>query len=292
MDDFHIRKLVVIGVGLIGGSVAASLRKAGRVQHVVGIGRGRANIERALELGVIDSASDSAQDAAMDADLVLMAVPVSQNDSVLAALRPAIGNGVVVTDAGSTKRDFVAAVRRAVGARAAGVVPGHPIAGAELTGVEAASASLFESKRVVLTPLEESDPGAIGKVEAMWSACGAQVMRMEPERHDRIFSAVSHLPHALAYALVELIASREEAEELFGFAASGFRDFTRIAGSSPEMWRDICMANRDLIADDIDRFQRSLADLSARIRAGDADAVQRVFESARNAREAWLRGRS
>lgn len=292
MNDFRLRKLVVIGVGLIGGSVAAALRRAGRVQHVVGVGRGRANIERALELGVIDSATDSAQSAAMDADLVLLAVPVSQNDRVLSALRPAIESGVVLTDAGSTKRDFVASVRRAFGTSAASVVPGHPIAGAELTGVEAASASLFENKRVVLTPLEESDVGAIGTVERMWSACGAQVIRMEPERHDRVFSAVSHLPHALAYALVELMASRDDADELFAFAASGFRDFTRIAGSSPEMWRDICMANRDLLADDIERFQRTLAELAARIRAGDADAVQRVFETARNARDAWLRGKS
>jgi prephenate dehydrogenase len=289
VSAFFIDRLVVVGVGLIGGSVAAALRACGRVGRVVGVGRGRANIERALALGVIDETADSVAAAAETADLVLLAVPVGQNDSVLGELKDAITRGVIVTDAGSTKRDFVDSLRHVVGT-AACVVPAHPIAGAEKTGVEAASATLFENRRVVLTPIAETDPGALNWVEAMWAACGARVTRMDPEQHDRIFSAVSHLPHALAFALVELIASRDNADELFSFAAGGFRDFTRIAGSSPEMWRDICMANGDLLAEDIDRFRQMLGELSRHIRAGDADAVHRLFVSARSARENWLKG--
>lgn len=289
VSEFFIDRLVVVGVGLIGGSVAAALRASGRVGRVIGVGRGRANIERALALGVIDEATDSTGAAADAADLVLLALPVGQNDSVLAELKGAISHGVIVTDAGSTKRDFVASLRRVVGS-AACVVPGHPIAGAERTGVDAASATLFENRRVVLTPIAETDSAAVSRVEAMWTACGARVTCMDPERHDRILSAVSHLPHALAFALVELIASSDNADELFSFAAGGFRDFTRIAGSSPEMWRDICIANRDLLAEDIDRFQHVLGELSRHIRAGDAEAVHRLFASARSARENWLKG--
>jgi len=168
-------------------------------------------------------------------------------------------------------------------------VPAHPIAGAEQTGVDAASASLFEGRTVVLTPLPESDPEAVSTVEAMWRACGARVTRMSAQRHDEIFSAVSHLPHVLAYALVHMIASRDDADELFSFAASGFRDFTRIAGSSPEMWRDISLSNRDCIAADIDAFQQALAEVARRVRAGDAQALGRLFEAARSAREAWFK---
>jgi len=197
---------------------------------------------------------------------------------------------VVITDAGSTKRDFVEAVRDVFGAHAPSVVPAHPIAGAELTGVDAASASLFEGRRVVLTPLPESEPQAVSKIESMWLACGARVIRMSAQHHDEVFSTVSHLPHVLAYALVNLVASRADAKELFSFAASGFRDFTRIAGSSPEMWRDICVANRDCIAADIDAFQHALSEVAQRVRAGDVEALTRIFEAARDARQAWLKG--
>jgi prephenate dehydrogenase len=284
--------LVVIGVGLIGGSVAAALRRAGKVRRVIGVGRGRANIARALELGVIDDAVEDIAAAVKGADAVLIAVPVQQNQRVLGALADALAPGTLVTDAGSTKQDFVAAVRRIAPRHLASVVPGHPIAGAELTGVDAASAALFDGRNVVLTPLEENQAAAVDRVEAMWQACGARVSRMTPERHDRVFSAVSHLPHMLAYTLVHMIATRPDAEALFGFAASGFGDFTRIAGSSAEMWRDIALANRDALLADIEAYQQQLAELAQCLRQADGAEIDRIFEAARCARNAWIRNGS
>jgi prephenate dehydrogenase len=284
--------LVVIGVGLIGGSVAAALRRAGKVRRVIGVGRGRANIARALELGVIDDAVEDIAAAVKGADAVLIAVPVQQNPHVLGAFADALVPGTLVTDAGSTKQDFVAAVRRIAPRHLASVVPGHPIAGAELTGVDAASAALFDGRNVVLTPLEENQAAVVDRVEAMWQACGARVSRMTPERHDRVFSAVSHLPHMLAYTLVHMIATRADAEALFGFAASGFRDFTRIAGSSAEMWRDIALANRDALLADIEAYQQQLTELAQCLRQADGAEIERIFEAARCARNAWIRNGS
>ncbi len=282
----------MIGVGLIGGSVAAALRRAGKVRRVIGVGRGRANIARALELGVIDDAVEDIAAAVKGADAVLIAVPVQQNQRVLGALAGDLAPGTLVTDAGSTKQDFVAAVRRIVPRHLASVVPGHPIAGAELTGVDAASAILFDDRNVVLTPLQENEVAAVDRVEAMWKACGARVSRMTPERHDRVFSAVSHLPHMLAYTLVHMIATRPDAEALFGFAAGGFRDFTRIAGSSAEMWRDIALANREALLADIEVYQQQLAELARRLRQADGAEIERIFEAARSARNAWMRNGS
>lgn len=289
MSDFTCDKLVVIGVGLIGGSVARALRQAGKVGRIVGVGRGRANIARALELRVIDEASDDLSVAVKGADIVLLAVPVRQNENLLARLAGSVSAHTLLTDAGSTKMDFVAAVRRLLPAHLPKVVPAHPIAGAETTGVEAARAELFAGKNVVLTPLAETDPAATDRIEAMWAACGASVRRMSPSHHDQLFSAVSHLPHMLAYALVHLIATRPDAKELFSFAAGGFRDFTRIASSSPEMWRDIAAANREALLVDIAHYQAQLTRLSELIRTADADRLERLFETARDARNAWLR---
>jgi len=292
LSNFHSDRLIVIGVGLIGGSVAAALRRAGSVRRVIGVGRGRANIARALEIGVIDEAVEDIAAAVKGADAVLIAVPVQQNPRVLGALADALTPGTLVTDAGSTKQDFVAAVRRIAPRHLASVVPGHPIAGAERTGVDAASAVLFEGRNVVLTPLEENQASAVDRVEAMWKACGARVSRMTPERHDRVFSAVSHLPHMLAYTLVHMIATRPDAEALFGFAASGFRDFTRIAGSSAEMWRDIALANRDALLADIDAYQQQLTELARSLRQADGAEIERLFEAARSARNALTRSGS
>ena len=289
LSEFSCNKLVVVGVGLIGGSVAAALRRAGRVRRVVGVGRGRANIERALELKVIDEASDDIAVAVQGADLVLLAVPVQQNDHVLAQLAGSLSAQTLMTDAGSTKMDYVAAVRRLLPALLAHVVPAHPIAGAELTGVDAAHPGLFVDKNVVLTPLPENNIQAVDRIESMWKACGARVSRMSPEHHDRVFSAVSHLPHMLAYTLVHMIATRPDAKELFSFAAGGFRDFTRIASSSPEMWRDIASTNRAALLADIETYQQQLTHLAGLIRDADAEQVGKIFETARNARNAWLR---
>lgn len=289
MSDFSCDRLVVIGVGLIGGSVAAALRRAGKVRRIVGVGRGSANIERALELRVIDEANDDISAAVRGADIVLLAVPVRQNDRVLAKLAGTVAADTLVTDAGSTKMDYVAAVRRLLPSHLAKVVPAHPIAGAELTGVDAANSGLFVDRNVVLTPLSETDPRAADRIESMWKACGARVSRMSPQHHDQVFSAVSHLPHMLAYTLVHMIATRSGAQELFSFAAGGFRDFTRIASSSPEMWRDIAAANRDALLADISSYQQQLAHLADLIRDADTEQLGTIFETARNARNAWLR---
>ena len=289
MSHFHCDRLVIIGVGLIGGSVAAALRSAGRVRRIVGVGRGRANIERALELRVIDEAIEDIAVAVTGADIVLLAVPVQQNDRVLAQLAASLAAQTLVTDAGSTKRNFVAAVRRLLPSHLSHVIPAHPIAGAELTGVDAASSGLFVDRNVVLTPLPENQAGAIDRIESMWKACGARVSRMSCVHHDQVFSAVSHLPHMLAYTLVHMIATRPDAQELFSFAAGGFRDFTRIASSSPEMWRDIALANREALLADIASYQQQLGQLVELIRNADAEQLGQIFETARNARNAWLR---
>jgi len=290
LGDFHIARLVVVGVGLIGGSVAAALKRNQVVDHVIGVGRSKANMQQALSLGIIDEIAHDPGSAVPGADMVLVAVPVKQTAGVLKQLRECVDNGVIVTDAGSTKRDFVRMAREIFGDALRFVVAGHPIAGAERTGVGAADADLFAGKRTVLTPLPDTDPDAIVRVEAMWRACGANVVHMSPEHHDSVFSAVSHLPHVLSYALVELIASRSNAEELFSFAASGFRDFTRIAGSSPEMWRDICAANADQLLRDIDAFQHALSLLAGYIRNGNTEQIEAVFTAAAQARNAWISG--
>ena len=286
----HIGKLVVCGVGLIGGSFALALRRAGAVERIVGIGRRREVLERACALGVIDEIAEGWADALDGADLVLLAAPVGQMDAILAAMAPHLRPGTVVTDAGSTKRDVVAALRSHLGAALADVVPAHPIAGAEKSGVEAAFAELYMGRKVVLTPLPESRPEAVQKVRDAWEACGANVVGMTPQEHDRVFAAVSHLPHLLAFGLVDDLAGRSNAPLLFSHAASGFRDFTRIAGSHPEMWRDICVANRVALLEELDAYLGELARLRMMLVEADGDGLEAVFERARRARNAWAEG--
>jgi prephenate dehydrogenase len=285
------QRLAVIGVGLIGGSVALALKRSGAVRHVVGIGRGRPNLERALALGVIDEIAADPASGVAKADTVVVAVPVGQFEAVLRSVRPALAADAVITDGGSTKQDVIAAARPALGERWPRFVPAHPIAGAEHSGVEAARADLFDGRNVVLTPLPETDADATARAETLWTQCGARVARMAPAEHDRVFAAVSHLPHVLAYTLVSMIAQRPEAGQLFGFAAGGFRDFTRIASSSPEMWRDIALANRDALLAEIDAYGEALDGVRALVAAGDGPALERLFAEAREARDAWLRGR-
>ena len=260
----RIGKLVIIGVGLIGGSFALSLRRAGQVGQVVGVGRSRENLERALELGVIDSWGQDAAVAVQDADMVLVATPVGQMAQVFAAIAPVLPPGAIVTDAGSTKRDVIEAIYGHLDAHLASVVPAHPIAGAEKSGPTAARADLYRQRKVVVTPLPENNPAAVARVRELWAACGAVLHEMSPQDHDRVFAAVSHLPHLLAFGLVHDLAGRANAEQLFSYAASGFRDFTRVAGSHPEMWRDICIANRQSLLAELDAY---LTELNARIAA-------------------------
>jgi prephenate dehydrogenase len=283
-------RVAVIGVGLIGGSFALALKAARLAGTVTGAGRGAANLKLALEQGVIDSIAADAADAAKDADLVLVAAPVAQFAGIFSAIAPVLKPGALVTDAGSTKRDVVAAARAGLGEKLAQFVPAHPIAGAERSGAAAASAELFKGRRVVLAPLAENPPEAVSAVEQAWTACGARVGRMNPEEHDAVLAAVSHLPHLLAYALVHEVAGRENAAQLFGYAAGGFRDFTRIASSHPEMWRDICVANRDALLAELARYQAKLEALRPLVAAGDGAALERLFAESRAARNRWLGG--
>jgi prephenate dehydrogenase len=283
-------KVAVVGVGLIGGSFGLALKAARRCAHVAGAGRGAANLQAALARGAIDSIEADAAAATRGADLVLVAAPVAQFEKIFLAIGPHLAPHGLVMDAGSTKRDVVAAARRGLGAKIAQFVPAHPIAGAERSGAGAASAELFRGKRVVLTPLAENPPEALERAAAAWDACGARVSRMSPEEHDGVFAAVSHLPHLLAYALVSDIAAREDAARLFGYAAGGFRDFTRIASSHPEMWRDICLANGDRLLQELRLYEEKLGEIGKILASKDAAALEKLFSEARVARERWLNG--
>lgn len=287
----RIGKLVVCGVGLIGGSVALALKAVAAVDCVVGIGRSRTSLETALNLGVIDEIAEGWADALDHADMVLLAAPVGQTDAILTAMAPHLDAQTIVTDAGSTKADVVAAIRRRLASRLSNVVPAHPIAGAEKSGVEAAMPGLYRGRRVVLTPLPESANEAVERVRDLWQACGALVGQMSPEEHDSVFAAVSHLPHLLAFALVHEFASRPDAERLFSFAAGGFRDFTRIASSHPEMWRDICIANRVALLAELDAYTEELARLRGALSCGDAEVLEATFDIARSTRNDWLAGK-
>jgi len=277
-------RLAVIGVGLIGGSFALALKQAKAVSHVVGVGRSEQNLKLALERGIIDEMARDPAQATKDADLVLVAAPVAQFSSIFSSLR---NSRAIITDAGSTKRDVIAAARNALGKDVSRFVPAHPIAGAEKSGAAAANAELFAGKRVVLTPLEENPQEAISTVRSAWQACGAKLSEMNAEEHDAVLAAVSHLPHLLAFALVHEVAGRKNSEQLFSFAAGGFRDFTRIASSHPEMWRDICAANKDRLLDEVSRFSRKLEQVKALL--DDPASLEKLFAEARDARDRWIR---
>ena len=283
-----LNKVVIFGVGLIGGSFARALKHAGAVQTVVGMGRSPASMARALELGIIDEIGGGMAEALNGADLVLLAAPVAQTGPILAAIAPHLQPGTIVTDAGSTKSDVVAAARAALGGKVEQFVPGHPIAGRETNGPDAAIIDLYQGKKVVLTPLAENAAADVEKVAAAWHACGAILHTLSCEEHDKVFAAVSHLPHLLAFALVDDIANKPHAGLLFQYAASGFRDFTRIAGSSPEMWRDISLANQPALLHELDSYMAQLATLRAHLASHDGKAIEQVYANAQHARQQWI----
>jgi len=283
-----IRRLAVIGVGLIGGSLARALREAGDVGEVVGCGRGRKNLERAVELGVVDRYSHDVAEAVDGADMVFVAVPLGAMRDAFAAMRGHLVPGAVVTDGGSAKGSVVADARQVFGDAVAAFVPGHPIAGTEQTGVEASFASLYRNRRVILTPLPETDRQAVDRVVAMWRACGADVSEMSVEHHDEVLAATSHLPHMLAFGLVDTLSRMKENDEIFRYAAGGFRDFTRIASSSPVMWRDICVANREALSRMLERFAEEMSDLAETIRRGDGAHLLEIFGRAKAARDRYV----
>lgn len=287
-----MKKLVIFGVGLIGGSVALALKQARFTSHIVGVGRTKSSLDEALTLGVIDSAETDIAKALDGADLVLIAAPVAQTTAILQSIKPHLNKQTVITDAGSTKGDVLAAAHSVLGAQFNQFVGGHPIAGAEKSGVSAAKVDLFISKNVVLTPTKETNMDAIASVTQLWQACGAIVSEMPAENHDGIFAAVSHLPHLLAFALVDDIAARPNAAQLFSFAASGFRDFTRIAGSHPEMWRDISLANRAALLNELSAYQLELNQLKQLIENADGAGLQALFERASVARNNWANSKT
>jgi prephenate dehydrogenase len=282
-----LKKVTIFGVGLIGGSFALALKQAGAVSVVTGVGRRAQTLQRALELGIIDESSTDIAAAVKDADLILIATPVAQTAALLAAIQPHLQPGTVVTDAGSTKSDVVAAARAALGEKIKQFVPGHPIAGREQNGPDAALADLYAGKKVVLTALPENTAATVERVATAWQQCGAVVHQLSAEEHDAVFAAVSHLPHLLAYALVNDIASKPHAARLFQYAASGFRDFTRIAGSSPEMWRDISLANKTALLAELDSYTAQLAQLRTMLVNEDGPAIEAVFGRAQKARLDW-----
>jgi len=284
----RIRKLVVIGVGLIGGSFALALKRARVVKQVVGVGRTRRNLNAALKLGVIDAIAKDAATAVQDADFVFLGTPVGQMAEVMAQIAPHLPEHCVVTDGGSTKQDVIAYARRFLGPRFRRFVPSHPIAGTEQSGAAAAFPELFVGRKVIVVPQPEADAAATRTVRAAWLACKADLVKLDAREHDEIFAAVSHLPHVVAFALVGMLAKRRNAPRLLGMSGGGLRDTVRIAGSSPEMWRDICIANRDALLELLDAYVDELERARAAIAEADGATLQASFAEARHARERWL----
>ena len=280
-------KLVVFGTGLIGGSFALALKAAEQVEEVVGFGRSIATLTQAVDLGIIDRIGINLGEEISDADLILLATPVAQMPEIMARIAPYLGTQTLLTDGGSTKQDVIAAAYAALGDKVGQFVPAHPIAGAENSGAGAAQAELFRGKKVVLTPLAENSVLNVARVRSAWEWCGADIHTLHATEHDRVFAAVSHLPHLLSFALVADLARRENSAHYFSFAASGFRDFTRIAASHPEMWRDICAANRDALLEEIDQYARQLDSLRDMVQRGDGAALEKTFAVASQARRAW-----
>ncbi|TWG82637.1 prephenate dehydrogenase [Cupriavidus gilardii J11] len=282
----HFSRVVIVGVGLIGGSLARALKRAGVVDEVVGVGRSPASTERALALGVIDRAA-TLEEAVPGASVIVLCAPVAQTFALLHAIEPHLQPGTIVTDAGSTKGDVIMAAKTALGDKVAQFVPAHPIAGRELNGVEAALPDLYDGKRIVLCPLQENVRADVAAVRAMWEAAGGVCEIMSALQHDAVFAAVSHLPHLLSYALVAQVANAEDASLKLDCAGGGFRDFTRIAASSPEMWRDICLANRDALLRELDTYQSMLAHLRTQIETGNGEGLERLFRRASQVRLQW-----
>ena len=287
-SGFFVERLAIVGVGLIGGSLARALRQAGAVGEIVGSGRSVDTLQRAQSLGVIDRWTTDPAVAVADAQIAILAAPVSAMAALFGQIKPALKADCILSDVGSTKRSVLADAKAVFGEIPPNLVPAHPIAGTERSGVEASFAELFRDRRVILTPVSETATGAANTIEAMWVATGAQVTRMDAMHHDEVLAATSHLPHLLAYALVDHLAAMEDRREIFAYASGGFRDFTRIAGSSPEMWRDIACANGDALTAVLDGYLADLKQLRDAIASGDGARVLAVFQRAKQARDRFI----
>ena len=283
-----VKRLAVIGVGLIGGSLARVLREKGAVGEVVGVGRGEANLRRGVELGVLDSYCLDAREGVRGADMVFIATPVCSIPAMVALIAPYLSPGAIVTDGGSVK-EYVVAACEPLMPQGTFFVGGHPIAGTEHSGVEASFASLYQGKRCIVTPTPRTDPGALAKVVEIWRLAGSTVPLMDPEQHDRVVAAISHLPHMVAYSLVNAVDGYDRfGGDLLSFSAGGFRDFTRIASSDPVMWRDIALTNRDAILETMDFFAGYLARLRSMVETGDSGALESFFLNSKQKRDAIL----
>jgi len=280
-----IGRFCVVGVGLIGGSLARDLRRLGLVGEIVGTGRNPDHLRRAVELGIVDRYTTDLALAVQDADMILLSVPLGAMAGVLQALKGRLPEQAVITDAGSAKQSILQDAISVFGTLPTNLVPGHPIAGTEHSGVEATLEGLFENHRVILTPDDTTAPEAVAAVRAMWQAVGAEVLCMSAKHHDEVLAATSHLPHMLAYTLVDVLGRMEESREIFRYAAGGFRDFTRIASSDPQMWHDVCIANREALVGALEHFEHRLAAAIEAIRNGDGEAVRALFVRAKALRD-------
>ncbi len=283
-----IGKLVIFGVGLIGGSLALALRKAGYCREIIGCSRDAAHLQKAVDLGVIDSYTLDAQVAVKDADVVLLAVPMGAMRSLLEKIKPALPPTAILTDAGSTKGSIVQVVNEVLGKDYTRFVPGHPIAGREQSGVEAALSTLYQGRRVILTPEAHTDPAAIQAITALWEVSGAWVEQMPVALHDQVLAATSHLPHVLAFSLVDTLLNMPQRADILRYAAGGFRDFTRIASSDPVMWRDICLHNAPAILATIEALQTNLSEFAEMIRTQDGAALFQLMDGAKQARDNYV----
>ena len=280
-----INRLAIIGIGLIGGSLSLALKQAGQVKHVVGYARNEATRERALSLGIIDTAAASIEAAVAEADVILLAVPMGAMASVLAEMAPHLTDNMIITDAGSTKAGVVKAASDILGNSISQFVPGHPIAGTEKSGPSAAFATLYQDHKVILTPMKQTNVSAVETIKTMWQQTGAEVSEMTVEHHDLILAATSHIPHLLSFNLVGLLAQNEDVDEVLRYAAGGFRDFSRIASSDPVMWLDICLSNHDAILTLLQQYQQQLAEIEQAIQKQDGDYLMTLFQSAKTARD-------
>jgi prephenate dehydrogenase len=283
-------QLGVIGCGLMGGSFAAAMKRAGLVKRIVGYSKSPSTTERAKKLGIIDVAAESALLAVSGSDIVLIAVPVAATETTFKAIRHLVEPGVLFMDVGSTKRDVVDAARRVLRERVASFVPAHPIAGKEASGIQAADPDLYRGRQVIITPLPQNPPELVQKATDVWAGVGSQVLRMTAENHDAAFAAVSHLPHLLAFAYFSAVMNQPLGRDFLALAGPGFRDFTRIAASSPEMWRDVLVANREEVLKQSLRFRRALDALEHVMREGNADALEGLIRGAAEARANWTLG--
>ena len=282
------KQISIIGTGLIGGSLAKALRKSGFAKTVVGADRDEAALKTAVDLGVIDRYSTDLIEAVAGSDIIVLAVPVRQTETVLAQLIPGLPVDAVITDVGSSKAHVVSAAERVLGKDIIRFVPGHPIAGREKSGVAASETELFRGHRVILTPLESTQQNAIDLVTEMWNSVGAKTSCLSVQQHDLVLAATSHLPHVLAYATVNTLAGTDYVEEIFEFAAGGFRDFSRIASSDPVMWRDVCLTNKSAILDVLDKFQAGLAEIRRAIETDDSDKLTTAFAASKKIRDNFI----